>query len=76
MSELSAGPIAARASTLRVGSESTMRRIVARGSIHIEKKGDIESVTPFAMVGRPHSAREFNRIAVRGVAELRNASIR
>jgi hypothetical protein len=49
INELSAGPIAARVSTLRVGSESTMRRIVARGSIQIEKNGDIDSGIPFAM---------------------------
>jgi hypothetical protein len=40
-SALIAGPAAASATTWRVGSVSTMRRIVARGSVHIVKKGVI-----------------------------------
>ena len=44
-----AGPIAASAITLRVGSVSTMRRIVARGSVQIVKKGVIEPPASFAI---------------------------
>jgi hypothetical protein len=46
---LMAGPIAASAITLRVGSESTMRRIVARGAVHIVKKEVIDPPAPFAI---------------------------
>jgi len=42
-------PKAASAITLRVGSVSTMRRMVARGSVHIVKKGAIDPPAPFAI---------------------------
>jgi hypothetical protein len=42
-------PMAASAITLRVGSVSTMRRIVARGEVHIVKKAVIDPPAPFAI---------------------------